>query len=217
MAGRSTSLTARIETLEAAKARAAKLKRGAKLSSLPMAKLIRVRWPTLREWCNDQHLAELEASGAVIRGGNGIEWEFDPRQTLKILLDHFRGRVEGQARKSRAIAKAVGINLSPEETAPSFAETKDLVNLTLAVTAAQEKQGFFTRAETVADFIEGYNQTVVDGILGVRTKVDPNGNLPPQVRKAVDDHLRSLAAKVHARAEKYIGDQRAGLQQAGAG
>lgn len=214
MARPSTNLNSRLEKLDAAAARAAKLKRGTKLTAMPMAELLGVRWPTLRDWCDE--IGELEASGAVVRGGNGIDWSFDPRRSTKILAAHFRAKIEGQAKKSREITKAIGVNMPAGESAPSFGETKQLVDLTLAVTAAAEKQKQFARADEVADFIDGYNQAVVDGILGVRTKVDPNGNLPPHVRKAVDDHLRSLAAKVHERAAKYIGAQRsAGIQQSG--
>lgn len=215
MARPASSLTARLEKLEAAKARAGKLKRSITLSARPMAELLGVRWTVLRDWCDE--IGELEASGAVVRGGNGIEWAFDPRRTTKILADHFKAKIERQAKKSREITKAIGVDMAETE-APSLQETKDLVNLTITVVAASERQGRYTRAEEVAEFLDGYNQVVVDGILGVRTKVDPNGNLPPHVRKAMDDHLRSLAAQIHERAEKFIGAQRrASAEQSGAG
>jgi len=209
-----TSHTARIKALEAAKSRAAKLKRGERLSAMPMAELLKVRWPTLRDWCDD--LPGFAQSGCFIAGGNGIEWEFRAARTVDWLLSHFRGVVEKQAAESRRLSKAIGVTLPQSET-PSLAETKDLVNLTVTIVAAAEKQNFYTPAEEVAAFIEGYNEAVVSSILGVRTKIDPNGNLPIHVRKAVDEHLRSVAASVHARAQTFVEGKRAGIQQGRAG
>lgn len=211
MAASTSSLTERLNKLEQASVRAAKLKRGTRLSAGPMAEVLGVRWPALRDWCDE--IGELESKGAVVRGGNGMEWAFDPQRTVKILISHFRSRVEGQARKSRALTKAIGVNMSPQEAAPSFAETKDLVNLTLTVVAAAEKTGQYTRTEEVADFLEGYNVAAVSGVMGVLTEVDPNGNLPPQVRKDVDHYLRLVAVNMRRRAEQYVELKRAGLQQ----
>ena len=205
----------RIKRLRSALDRAKKLKKSDRFTSAPMAELLGVRWPALRAWCDE--IEGFDQSGAFVRGGNGIEWEFDPRKTISFLIAHFEGLIERQAKESRRITKAVGVTLADDEAAPSLAETKDLVNLTLAVTAAQEKQGFYTPAHEVAAFIEGYNETVVSGILGTRTKVDPNGNLPVAVRKALDEHLRSLASAVHAQALKFIEVQCAGAEPRGVG
>jgi len=202
MARPASSLSSRLTKLESAKARAAKLKRGTLLSSRPMAELLGVSWPVLRTWCDE--IEPLERSGAVIRGGNGIEWQFEPRETVKHLIAHFKTRMAGQAKKSRAITKAIGVTLSADEEAPSLSETKSLVELTMTVTAAKEKQGGYAPAADVRDFIIGYNQAILDGILGVRTKVDPSGALSPAMRKAVDDELRALAVNVNGIAAKFI-------------
>lgn len=215
MAGRpQAGLTTRLARLQEAKVRAEELKRNAKLSSKPMADLLRVRWPSLRDWCDE--VPALEAKGAVIRGGNGVEWEFIARKTIDILIAHFQALIEGQAKKSQQISRAIGVNL-PETEIPTLAETKDLVNLTLTVVAASEKQGRYTLTDEMTDFVQGYNQSVVDGIMGVRTQVDPNGNLPPHVRSAVDKYLRSVATQVHAKAAAFIEEYRADPRQAGTG
>ncbi|WP_310530707.1 hypothetical protein [Novosphingobium sp.] len=215
MARAASNIEVHLRRLATAKPRIAKLKRGELLSSMPMAEMLGVRWPALRDWCGD--IEGFEASGAFERGGNGVEWKFDPRKVHAFLTNHFAKRVKQQAVKSAKLTKAVGVTMSPDEAAPSLAETKDLVNLTLAVTAAQEKQGYFIPAHQVSDFIAGYNEAVVSGILGTRTKVDPNGNLPVAVRKALDEHLRSLATAVHALAQKFIGDCGARSEQGGTG
>lgn len=196
------SIGARISRLELAERRAASLPRGAKLASRAMSELCGVSWPVLRGWCDE--FPELEAKGAVTRGGNGIEWEFAPRKFVSMLLRTMRKIRDGQARKSRAITKSIGVNLPEAEEAPSYAETKSLVELTMTVTAAKERQGEYAPAAEVKDFIVGYNQAVLDGILGVRTKVDPSGTLTPALRKAVDDELRALAVRVNAIATRFV-------------
>lgn len=212
MAAQSNGLSARIRQLEAAEQRAKALPAKATLSFKPMQELLAVSRPVLTGWCND--IDGFEASGAFIRGGNGIEWEFKPRKTVAFLLKHHRGVISAQAAKSRKISEAVGVKLPESEEAVSLAETRQLIDLTLKVTEAQEAQGRYVVAEDVAQFIGDYNEEVVSGLMGVKTKVDPNGNLPPAVRKAVDEELRRVAALVHAKAEKFVkGLTGAGLQQ----
>lgn len=214
MARPATNPSARLARLDAARAKIAALKRGETLSAIPMAKVLGVGWPALREWCDT--LPGFAESGAFVAGGNGVEYAFRPKKTLDFLTKHFRGVLDRQAADSRRISKAVGVTLPAAET-PSLAETKDLVNLTLTVVAAAERQGQYVRADEAAAFIEGYNETVVSGILGVRTRVDPNGKLPIAVRRQVDEYLRSVAAGAHARAQKFIEVQRAGVWKGGAG
>lgn len=214
MARPATNPSARLARLDAARPKLAGLKRGEILSAIPMAQLLGVGWPALREWCNT--LPGFAASGAFFDGGNGVKYEFQPKKTLDFLTKHFRGVLDRQAADSRRISKAVGVTLPAAET-PSLAETKDLVNLTLTVVAAADRQGLYVLASDAADFLSGYNRQVVDGIMGVKTKVDPNGNLPPAVRKRVDEYLRSVATEVNLAARKAIGDYRARTRQAGVG
>ena len=211
MARPSTNASVRLTRLEAAIPKVAALKRGEVLSAGPMTKLLGVSWPTLREWCDA--LPGFAESKAFVAGGNGVEYQFRAKRTLDWLLKHFRGVMDRQAVESRRLTKAVGVNLPASET-PSLAETKDLVNLTLTVVEASERQGHYVRADDVANFIEGYNETVISGIMGVRTKVDPNGKLPVALRRQVDEYLRSVAAGAHAKAQSYIEVNRgAGVQQ----
>lgn len=189
----------------------------ATLTSKPMAEVLGVTWNVLRDWCNE--IDGFEKAGAFQRGGLGIEWTFWPRKTVAFLIQHFRNLLAGQEKKSRAVADTVGVSLPDQEAAPSLAELKDQVNLTITLVGAAERQKEYMLASDVAAFIAGYNQRVLDGIMGVRTSVDPNGNLPASVRASVDAHLRSVATAVHAGAMKFIEEcsTGAGLQQAGTG
>ena len=214
MAAPKSSLTGRLQKLEAAQARADKLKRGTRLSAKPMAELLGVTWTSLKDWCDE--IAKLEASGAVVRGGNGVEWSFEPKRAIKILIDHFKGVQDKQAKKSREVSSSVGLHL-PEDEAPSLAEAKDLVRLTLDLTKAAVEQEDLVPKSRLVSFVGGYNQEVVEGILGGATHVDPNGNLPPHVKAAVDQYLRQVALHVHSKASKFLGEFGASLQQEAVG
>lgn len=201
----------KLDRLRAARPKAERLGRRIMLDAKPMAELLSMNWTTLRDWVDAT--PALEAKGAVKRGGNGVPWEFKPLRAIDLLIAHFEARTERQAKKNRAIRAAVGVNLPDGEEAATFAETKGMVDMTIAVVTARERQGEFTPTRQMADFIAGYNQRVTAAILGVRTQTDPNGNLPPHIRAAVDDYLRTVASHVHAEAAKFIEECRAGLQQ----
>lgn len=209
-----SNLSARIRRLEAAKARADKLTARQSLSFKPMLELLGVSRPTLTEWCD---LPGFEQSGCFVRGGNGIEWEFKARRSVDWLLKHFRKEAERQAEKSRALTKSIGVQVSERDDDLSLAEVKDRVNLTITLTQAAERQQQYVLASEMAAFLTGYNQRVLDGIMGVRTRVDPNGNLPPHIRREVDEYLRSVASEVHVEAARFIEEHSAGLQQRGIG
>lgn len=212
---RKGDLTSRLRKLEAALERAKKLARGTVLDAQPMAQLLGFSWVTLREWVDDH--PQLEQPGLMIRGGQGVNWEFKPAAFIKALIGVFTAEAEQRREHNREVQRKVGLKLPEAESAASYSETKGLVDLTLTVVAATERQGGYTETGRVTAFIEGYNQRVVNGILGVKTQVDPNGNLPPQVREAMDGYLRSVATGVHELASKFIEECRAGIQQAGAG
>lgn len=208
-----TSARARLRSLEKVKERCKGLKRGETLTAQPMAKFLGVSWPVLRGWCDE--IEGFEQSGAFERGANGIEYTFRPRKVVDRLIRHFAALVESDTKKRSALTKAAGIKVSDQDEPPSLQETKDLVNLTITVVQASEKQKLYVLAEDMAEFIAGYNEAVLNGILGIRTKIDPNGNLPPKIRQQIDEYVRSVAAAAHASAEKFVRTSGAGIQQAG--
>lgn len=211
MARPKTSFDARLAHLKKAKARAAKVRVGKTLSADPMSKLLGVTWQTLRGWCDE--LDGFEASGCYVRGGNGIEWEFDAHKTLDFLLAWFQARIDAQHKSGRSLTQNFGIDMPEEETAVSIASIKDMANLTMSMVGMAEKQKRYVLADRMAMFVAGYNQTVVDAILGVGSEIDPNGNLPVPVRAKVDEALRRVAVEVHAAATKFLEANGAALQQ----
>ena len=216
MAGRNaTSVSVRLKRLYSARDRVWKTERGAILRGPEMAKLLGVSWATLREWTNE--IETFEQSGAFERGGNGMQYEFCPVRTLWFLIDHYDALAGQQAGRNQVMQESTGLDLPETESDVSFEEAKGLVNLTVTVVSAAREQGKYTPTGEWTGFLEGYNGRVVSGILGVGTKVDPNGMLPPAVRADMDRYLRELATSVHDDAVSFIGEYREGLQQAGTG
>lgn len=208
-----TSPAARLKVLARAKKRLADIPRGELFTSMPMADLLEISWVTLKKWCNEfEGFAE---SGAFSRGDRGMNWDFCPVRTVWFLIEYFEAMGRKAAEKSAKTQKDTGIELPESEETVTFEEARGLVNLTITVTSAAEKQGIYCLASETADFIDGYNQTVINSILGVRTTVDPGGLLPPREREAMDEALRGVAAHVHEQAQKFIKGCRAGIQQAG--
>lgn len=214
MAAASTSDNLRLKRLETAREKAVKLPRGTILGAKPMADLIAVRWPTLRDWCDE--IDALETKGAMVRGGNGVDYEFKPLKAIDVLIKHFGARVAAQRQKNRKINRATGIQLSESDDDVSFQDARGQVGLTVTVVDYRIKQGNYTPKQNVVDLFSEYNQMVVNGILGIRTKMDPSGSREKYTKAELDDALRVLATNIHANAERLLkGKIGARLQQNG--
>lgn len=205
--------TARIEALEAAKRRIGALEDGIVLQSVPMAEVLGVHWNALRGWCN---FPIFEGSGAFIRGGNGIAWEFDPRKTVDTLIEHFRGEIAKRQNRNRSFVASMGITMDEREAENiDIAELSKQVSLTLAMQEHKQKQGGYVPAVRMSEFIRGYNQAAVQAVLGVGSKIDPTGTLPPSIRAAINEELRSVAVAMQRRCSQFVGDPGAGFVEAG--
>lgn len=215
MARSKASLSARLRKLRAARQRIFSLPLGQTLTATPMAKLLGVSWPTLRDWCNE--IEGFDQSGAFEAGAEGVEYQFCPVRTVWFLIDYMERESAEQADKNRGLQESAGMTLPDGEDDVTFEEARGLVNMTVTMVSAKREAGEYTPTREWSAFLEGYNQRVVNGILGVSTRVDPNGALPPAVRRQMDSELRDLAATVHQSASKFIEERSASLQQAGTG
>ncbi|MGN6290404.1 MAG: hypothetical protein ACTHNA_14210 [Sphingopyxis terrae] len=206
------SISAHIERLEAAERRISAIEE-TKLSSRPMADALSVSWPTLRKWCD---LPTFADSGAFVRGGNGIEWEFDPKKTVAALLAHFRGEIARRQDRNRRVVESVGLDMDPDEAGRiDMAELTKQVNLTLAIQENKMKSGGYVPATDLRDFLRGYNQSAVSAVLGVGSKIDPTGALPASIRTAMTEELRKVAVGMQSMCSKFVGEFGAGLNEAG--
>ncbi len=208
------SISARIEALEAAKRRIEALDECEKMSSRPMSDLLGVTWPSLRKWCDS--FQSFSDSGAFVRGGNGIEWEFDPQATVDALLAHFRGEMAQRQDRNRRVVESAGIHMDSVEAGQiDIAELKKQVDLTIAIQEQKMRMGGYTPSPKVSEFIRGYNQAAIGAVLGTETTIDPTGILPPNIRAAMNEELRKVAVTLNQRCTEFIRSFGAGSVEMG--
>jgi hypothetical protein len=184
-----------------------------KLSAKPMAEMLGIHWNTLSGWWDFPIFNETDA---FVRGGNGIAWEFNPRKTVDALLEHFRGEIAKRQNRNRSFVASMGITMDEREAENiDIAELSKQVSLTLAMQDHKQKQGGYVPTQRVSEFLRGYNQAAVNGVLGVGSKIDPTGTLPASIRAAINEELRSVAAAMQRRCSHFVGEFGASLIEAG--
>lgn len=196
MARPATSPAARLRRLDAAKAKAAKLKRGTVLSASPMAELLGVSWPTLRDWCDD--VPGFAESGVFTRGGNGVEWEFQPGRTIAFLSGHFKREQAASAKRARRVRQAVGGKaLADVPDDYSLDELGKMVRLSRELREERERQGQLVEAEKVRVALRLMMSRIQSAALRAAQEQDPNGRWAPDMRESFENatHAWLLAAE----------------------
>lgn len=209
-----TNISLRLRRLRQAVERAKNLPpSGWVLSSKPMAELVGMRWAAMRDWCDG--IEGFEESGTFIRGGNGVEWQFNAMAALMWLVAHFESEKSGQEAESDKLAKAIGIEL-PANDVPSMSELKDMINSTLVVRSMKERENETVNAVKMANTFGEFLDRTVHRVMTASTRLDPNGNLSPTVRAAIDDDSRMTCLMMHSEGTKLCKELRGeDLQQGG--
>ena len=125
MANAGHALGARIRRLEQAFEQANKMSADMTLSFEPMRELLGVSRQTLTAWAND--ITGFEDSGVFARGGNGIEWVFQPAATVGFLLHHFESERDTRRAASQAQRDALGQGIL--DGVPVDATTDELLKI----------------------------------------------------------------------------------------
>lgn len=209
MAKRGNSLSARLAKLETALAKAKKLKRGSKVTFEPMMQLLGVSRPVLRDWCTE--IPGFEESGAFVRGGNGIEWEFNPVKSIRFLIGHFKAEQAKRVDKAKRLRKAIGgdvlDNLPDDMTVDEIVKA---VQAARAVREEQESQGALVRVTHVVSVFErAFNRMLQAGIQAGREQ-DPTGQWPPEFAEKWQNAIDTLILRQGAAGEECLSSLRGG-------
>lgn len=204
MARPAASPAARLRKLEAALPKAQEAgKGGQKLTAKPMSELLGVKWETLRGWCDE--IAGFEESGAFVRGGNGIEYQFLPVRTTRFLIKHFAAIAEKQAEKARHLKRVVGgDDLVDMPDDMSMAELKQLLQTSMQFQDLRERQGKQVDANKVLGILQRvFPEMQASGMRAVQES-DPNGRWSPEVRSIVEDVVRKVLLSQQRAAENCL-------------
>ena len=211
MARSKTSVSARLNRLIKAKERIFALPRGELLKAKPMAKALGISWPILLGWCDD--IDGFEQSGAFERGAQGMDYQFCPVRTVWFLIEHFEAMRAEFSGKTQEEATKAGITLEEGDGAESWEEVRGRTNLSITVTQAQERQ----KRTCETDLVKGLFWASFDGwqtaIMGIRTRMDPNGQMTAAQREELDEQLRFACSIGRDGAEQAMKEFDAGLEQ----
>lgn len=169
-------------------------------SAKPMAEIVGMTWAGFR----NIHINPDPNFPVKVRGAEGKQWEFQVVKVLRYMIKTCDKQIAGNIQRNRRNVEMIGITVPEQESGSDIAEVSKLTDLTLKVQQAKERQGLYVPAERLVDFLTGYNSSVVNGILGVTNQVDSTGIIPADIRKEMDDLLRSLAVSVQAVAVRFI-------------
>lgn len=182
------------------------------VDAVVMSKITGMTWRNLLV----THIEPDPAFPIKRRGAEGIAWEFQVVKVLKHMIRRARGRIASNEAAARRIHQLTNFTVPEDPDGPvSIADLGKLADLTLKAQAAKERQRLYVPAATVRDFLTAYNSAVISAILGVSQTVDPNGGMDPAVRAIVDNELRNVAAHAGERADLFLREWSAGLQQGG--
>jgi hypothetical protein len=203
MAKAGNSLAARLRNLESALERAKKVKRGAVMSAEPMRELLRVSWPTLRQWCRD--IPGFAESGAFVGGGNGVDYEFKPVATVKFLLKHFRAEQDARLAKAREVRRLVGAEqLAGLPDDIDIDELRKVVQLQGQLIEARVKAGELVDAEKVRNALAGLFTKMQQAGVKAASEQDPTGQWPPEIRESFDDAVSNVLVTMGRAGEEAL-------------
>jgi hypothetical protein len=183
----------KIERLKMALPAARKLKPNETLTAKPMAELIGVRWPTLREWVDE--CPGLESAGAVLRGGQGTEYIFRPKAAINALIKHFGSQVAQAAKKARRTRQIIGAESMldvPEDF--SLDETRKLLDTAIRFQDAKVNSGELVRRNHVVAILNRTFPEMLHAGLLAAQQADPNGRWSPDQRIAAETVARMMLA-----------------------
>ncbi len=209
MARSATGPAARLRRLEAALEKAKKLKRGSVLTAEPMRELLGVSWPVLRDWCND--IAGFEESGAFVRGGNGVEWEFKPATTIRFLIKHFKAEQQARQAKAREVRRLVGgsrLDGLPDDF--DLDQINKMIRTSALLREERQRAGELVDAAKVSEALRTMMTEMQQAGVKAASQQDPTGQWPPEIREKFEDAVNNVLVVMGRAGERALSALRGG-------
>lgn len=196
MARPGESEASRLRKLETALGRARSIKPGEVFAFTPMKELLGVSVNTLREWCDEP---DIDQSGAFIRGGNGVAWEFNPVAMIWVLIRHFERKRDALVNENQRIRDMVGGDkLAGVPVDFNLTDTKRMVDLHLQLRSAEEADGTLIEAATAAEAVTAMVRDLRETVLTAPQEMDPTNSWDTEFREKFDSVLSRFMLRLQA-------------------
>lgn len=143
------------------------------------------------------------------RGSEGKGYRYDLNKVLAHLVKRTRAMIAANEKRNIAQAERLGVTVPEEDRGIPLSELREQIDLSLKVQAERRRQEGEIDPVKAAAFLERYNQTMCETILGTGSAIDPTGELPAAMRARFDNHMRDLCLVLQAQARKFIEESRA--------
>lgn len=139
------------------------------------------------------------------RGREGTGYEFRVADALAHLIRRAEERLAASDARARQVTALIGVEVPDDENPLSLAEIKTQIEAMNALQRMKREQGHFVTAERHREVVRALATAVQLGIFGLPAKLDPTGQLPPEVRSKIDDAMSDLAVRIQELAENELG------------
>lgn len=162
----------------------------------PMCDLLGTNPATLRSWLDDE---EVSASGAFIRGGQGVNYLFNPIATIWVLIRYFeRLRDQKVAENSRIREMVAGDKLAEAPPEMTVRDVRDAMRLNLDLIAAEKEQGLLVDAAASRATFQELALSMRDTLLSAPQRLDPENAWKPEFREKFDNALADCLVLLRA-------------------
>lgn len=187
----------------------AAVKKGEKANAEDMARIAQMTWVNLKRIINSD-----PAFPVISRGSEGIAWSFDVAKTLKYMVAACEAVLAERNKRAARMARLSGLApdygdaMAGEGQALTPGEITQLGNGQMTAHKLKMAQGqLMPRADTLA-FLQDYHSQFQGEALGMLGKIDPAGQWPADVRRGVEDAMRTLLVNLQANMERFLDSNR---------
>jgi len=157
---------------------------GERIGHKAMCGLLGITHYTLREWLEDP---AVEASGAFVRGGRGLGYEFDPFLMIWVLLWFWERKRSDKVLANAKVREAVGGKLDDAPGDMTMREVRDAMQVSLQLLTAEKEAGELVKAAEAASTYRAIVTAMRETLLSAPQRQDPENKWPTELREMFDN------------------------------
>jgi hypothetical protein len=195
--------SARLKILQAA---LKQIKNGDTLNADEMAKAVGMTWRNLKLIIDSDPDFPI-----VSRGAEGIAWQFNARKAVEHMIGKCNAALGELRSRAERMSRLTGFETEKGATAGDFddeplsaGELKNLGDAQMAAHRLKLAQGKLIPAEKVRAFQMAYHAQMQAETLGIVAHLDPAGQWPVDLRRSVEDRMRTILVELQDRMAAFL-------------